>query len=228
MRLIRCEGVGAVGLTISCANGTEEDKVGHDRSRIGQWLVPGAARRRGEQTVVGCRLGLMARMFLLLGIGLACGGCQTPSAQVGRTGVEFVEPTGSPTRGKVDLQPDASDIRIRPIAAHPRGTLAKPVYPAEVLKSGGRSYVLYVTFTVDESGQIVDVGRSWKRPSPPDEFADLFLAAARDAIAQWEIEPARRVYWQTTPSGEDRYLRTERIAETFEVKFTFEVSGEVR
>jgi hypothetical protein len=66
------------------------------------------------------------------------------------------------------------------------------------------------------------------RVSLPSEFSDAFFDAVREAVLKWDMAPAVQVYWQKVPGGDDRYLRTERVAASFEMKFTFEASGAVR
>jgi hypothetical protein len=66
------------------------------------------------------------------------------------------------------------------------------------------------------------------RVSLPNQFADVFFDAVRQAVLKWDLEPEVQVYWQKVPGGEDRYLRTEAVSERFEMKFTFDAAGSVR
>jgi hypothetical protein len=168
------------------------------------------------------------RCIISFVIVLACAACHSATKRSGLTAMEFVSDSEPTSVAPSDKKAEESDIRVDYVGAHAQRTLAKPDYPEDVMKAGGRSYVLYVTFVVAEDGSITDIQKSMFHISLQSEFSDVFFAAARDAIMKWQMEPTRKVYWKRAHGEEDRYLRTEAISETFEVKFTFETSGVVR
>ena len=105
---------------------------------------------------------------------------------------------------------------------------AQPVYPPEALAGNGGTHVLHVTATFDETGRLVDLRRSFGRVSLPHPHEEAFFAAARTAIEQWRVEPAREVHWRIPAGGGERqYLRTDAVSTTIEIKFTFDESGTV-
>ena len=157
----------------------------------------------------------------------ASGSCRTPL--VGHASMESVPatrlPPPPPSSGNAV---EDSSVRIDYIPAHARKPLAQPLYPGSALKARAGEHIVYATFTVDESGHISDIRPSWNRITLRSEFSDLFFQAVSDAIATWDLEPAHQVYWQRVPNEDDRYLRTEAVAETIEMKFTFETSGTIK
>jgi outer membrane biosynthesis protein TonB len=147
-------------------------------------------------------------------------GCGTST--IGTSAFEVMPsgPTLLSAPRQVEAEP-AADIYINYISVRLRRELAKPEYPAEALAGGAGGYTRYVIMRIDEEGRVTDVGPSLMQPYLPHPFAEAFLAAVRSAVATWELEPARQVYWRRVPGGDDQYLRTEAIAERLEFRFSF-------
>lgn len=172
-------------------------------------------------------MGLPLVLIVTVGVVISSAGCQSAKKTVGFATMEVVPSVGRPSAPSKSEAVE-SDVRIDYIPARARGALAQPKYPAAVLAAGSRSHVVYATITFDETGRVTDVSRSFERVSLLNEFSDEFLEAIRDAVARWDVAPAVQVYWQKVKGGEDRYLRTEFVPDKFNMKFTFEASGNAR
>ena len=120
-----------------------------------------------------------------------------------------------------DVQPGTEEIDYIP--AQPLRPLEKPAYPESALRTGADDFVLTVVITIDGDGRVTDVERSWKNGvSFTDAHGEAFLAAVRDAVSRWSLQGARQVYYRRSASGEREYLRTEKVQERVEMRFTFE------
>ena len=120
-----------------------------------------------------------------------------------------------------------SDIRIHYIPARARRALAAPLYPADALAARAGRFTAYITFTINEAGRVVEARPSLARFSLPNTYSAAFLQAIYAALETWEFDPARHVYWQRVPKGEERYLRADPVRQPMEVRFTFNESGVV-
>ena len=152
-------------------------------------------------------------------------GCR--STAKGHSSFEIVHPPagfGLQSRSK----PETSASRIEFVEPLALGALTLPVYPASALAARAGERIVYLTFTIDESGNVRDAHPTIDRLHLPDRFAEEFLSATISAVEQWKFRPGHRVYWEKDAAGEDRYVRAEKIERTIDVKFTFETSGKVR
>ena len=164
-------------------------------------------------------------------VSLVLGGlvaCQTPRR--GSTSFEILpppRPLGSAPASDAKAKTSESDIRIDYVAARARRLLASPVYPPEALAARAGRFTAYITLTINEAGRVVDAQPNLARFSLPNEHAALFLRSIDTALASWEFDPARNVYWQRVPNEEDRYLRADPVRQSLEVRFIFTESGRV-
>ncbi|MFO1449388.1 MAG: hypothetical protein U1F61_14640 [Opitutaceae bacterium] len=166
-----------------------------------------------------------------LAILLAVGASLLSSCQAlfkGKSSFETVTPPPSARSQSAEQAVDDSDIRVVSIPARPLGHLPTPVYPKAALDARVGKYVIFVQVVVGESGRVSDVTPSLGRVALPSPHAEAFLESVRETVLQWRLSPARMVYWQKVPGQDDRYLRTEAVAESMELKFTFEADGKVR
>jgi hypothetical protein len=156
-------------------------------------------------------------------------GCTGPAARVGRSSFEVL---GSPDNHlpshSAGGHAEETGERVDFITAYARGPLAKPIYPAAALKHGAGQHVVFVTVTIDEFGRVSEVVPSWQRIQLGGPFAEDFFAAAKAAVEQWVLSPAHQVYYRKMRGADDEYLRTEAVAQTFEVKFVFEAPEAVQ
>lgn len=163
-------------------------------------------------------------------LALLLAGCRHAPASVSGSG--SFEILGSPANVAAPSPPaeivEQTDIRIDYIPVRACGTLPQPEYPAAALAGGGADCTLFVTFTVDEHGQVADVAPSWNRITLESPFLPQFVEAARAAVTAWELAPARAVYYRRVPGGEDEYLYAEPVADTIEVKFVFDARRETQ
>ncbi len=120
-----------------------------------------------------------------------------------------------------------SDIRIVHVAARPRRTLPVPKYPPEALTARAGRFTAYITLTINEDGRVTDVQPSLARFALPNDYAAAFLQSIDEALATWDFDPARYVYWQRIANGDERYLRADAVPQRMEVRFTFTESGVV-
>lgn len=167
---------------------------------------------------------IVVPLVLLLGSLFVGNGCRSPASRPDSSASFEVQgtPAGVRPPQRTDAKGALARNWIEYVAAHPRAELTPPAYPAEARASHTGPYVLYLTVTFDENGQARQIEPSWNRVSLPHPFSSSFLAAATTALESWDIEPARQVHWTRDAQGEPKYLRTEIVAATMEVKFTFE------
>ena len=115
--------------------------------------------------------------------------------------------------------------------AIPKPGVRRPVYPEAALAANLGDVVVYVRLEINSSGQVADVSYSLRGVTLPNRFSEQFFAAIRVAATAWEFKPARIEYIGSTTEGGQtirRLLRTEAIADTLDVQFTFTASGLVR
>ena len=127
------------------------------------------------------------------------------------------------------MQAALSEIEIENIpGCFAEKDLVKPEYPADALAANAGSRVVTVAVSFDEDGKVTDMSPSLRQLFIPDKYSDEFLAAAKAAVMRWRITPPHNVYYQREPDGQRRYLRTEALATSMDVRFTFEASGQVK
>lgn len=169
---------------------------------------------------------LPSRILLLTLVACTLGACTTTRPRTGRSAFEMLgappDVLHSPPSAAA-AQPTAE--RIEYIPAHALQPLLPPAYPPAALAAGAGDYEAYITVTVDEQGTVTDVAPSWQRVRLAHPQAGAFLQAIKDAVARWELSPAHQVYYRPGPEGEDEYVRTEAVPETFEMRFAFEAAG---
>lgn len=158
----------------------------------------------------------------VLGVG-SLAGCAHPP----RSGGSSFEVLGAPPPA-TGAAVEESRERIEFIPGYPRRELAKPVYPGAALAAGAGEHVVYVEVTVDETGRVADVQPSWRRIGSHGRWEGEFLQAVKAAVDTWMLTPAHQVYYARVAGAEERYLRTEAVPVTFEVRFAFEATGAVR
>lgn len=152
-------------------------------------------------------------------------GCQ--SVRNGRSSFEVVDQPALVTpAAKASVATEISDSEVEYIRPSARRPLTTPVYPENALRASAGRCIVYVTISLDENGRVTDVVRNWRSFSTATPYIEDFIRAIREAAATWDIDPARCVYYRRSPSGERSYLRTEAIAENFDMKFSFEESKE--
>jgi hypothetical protein len=162
-------------------------------------------------------------------LGLLLAGCHGGVPAKGRSSVEILGSPGQIVAAKGTSAPVVeTGERIDYVPVRAKGPLREPDYPAGALTAGAGDYLLYITFTVDDRGRVTDVAPSWDRVRLPSRFEDEFLVAAKAAMATWELDPARQVYYRRAAGGEDEYLRTETVAQRMEIKLVFEAPGRMR
>lgn len=123
---------------------------------------------------------------------------------------------------------EEQSVRIVSVPVRAQAPLALPVYPPAALKAGAGEQVVHVTVTIDTLGNVTDVTPSWWRITTRGPFAEDFLTAVKAAVMSWRLSPARQIYYRKSADGEERYERTEAVAEMVEVKFVFDAKGTVR
>lgn len=155
-------------------------------------------------------------------------GCRAPLRGTGVFEILGAPAQAIPAPAADSAVQEETGVRIEYVAAQARGPLATPVYPRAALAAGAGECVVYATLTVDESGKIRDVVPSLTRINLKNRFSGDFFNAARAAVMSWDLTPALYVYYQKGPDGAEKYVRTEAVAVTVEIKFTFEASGKVR
>jgi hypothetical protein len=184
-----------------------------------------ASRDRGSSLTLGkMKTGRIAIMLWLPGV-VAC-----HTMREGSSSFEMLPPP-RPLVSDPGANPKAkmieSDIRIDYVPARPRRSLKSPAYPAEALAARAGRFTAYITLTIDEAGRAVEIKPSVARFSLPNDYAAAFFQAIEAALATWEFDPARYVYWQRVPNEDDRYLRADPVRQPMEVRFTFTESGAV-
>jgi len=150
---------------------------------------------------------------------LLLAGCQ--SIEIGRSSFEIRSPQPSPNpTPQNDAKLTESDIKIVYVPARAKKVLAEPAFPESAHPAVTRNEIL-VTLTVDESGRVSNVRRSFADLSIPTGASDPFMAAIVLATSSWEFEPARQVFWQKIAGADDRYLYAETVPARFDVGFVF-------
>jgi hypothetical protein len=148
-------------------------------------------------------------------------GCTSAAPQrIGRTWFA-AEPPPAPTTAATPAIVVSGAEHREYLPIHPLRPLGAPIYPAEALKGRSDDYSVHVLLTVDESGRVTDVAPSWRHVRLAHPYDAAFLEAIRAAVRQWELSPARWITSRRTAAGEDVYLRSEAVAETFEMRFDF-------
>jgi len=165
--------------------------------------------------------------FACLLLASLSGGCHGV-AQQGQSSIELLEPIASP-QAKTSRKVEASkDIVVDEIAPSLIGEMTKPIYPPDALAARAGECVIYVTITIDAKGRVSDVTPSWDRLNLPGRFTEAFLEAIRVAVASWNFEPTRLVYWERSGTDENKYLYAEVVPSRTDIKFTFAATGKVR
>jgi hypothetical protein len=106
--------------------------------------------------------------------------------------------------------------------------LVKPVYPADALAAHAGVRFVTVTVSFDENGNATDAFPNLRGINVADKYADEFLAATKAAVMRWKITPPHNVYYRRESDGQRSYLRTEALATSLDIRFTFEASGQVK
>jgi hypothetical protein len=171
-------------------------------------------------------------VFSMLPLALFVGGCRhgTSAAVLqGHTSFEILEPTvGSPPPGShPHLAQSGSDVENIP-GYFVEKDLAKPVYPADALAANAGVRFVTVTVSFDENGKATDASPSLRGFSVADKYADEFLAAVKAAVMLWKVTPPHNIYYRREADGQRTYFRTEALATSMDIKFTFEASGQVK
>lgn len=157
---------------------------------------------------------------LAVGSAVLVASCQ--SVRSGRTSFEFLSPPPAPNVSpQAEATPSESDTRIVYIPPRAKKTLAQPVFPEAIGASMPDRTEVVATLTVNESGRVSDVRRSFRDLSVLSGDFESLVAAIVSATAVWEFEPARQVYWQKVAGEDDRYLYAEIVPARFDVRFVF-------
>jgi len=171
-------------------------------------------------------------VFPILPLALSICGCQHErSAAVlqGHTSFEILEPAASPPPPAAHMKVAPSEIEVENIpGCFAEKDLVKPVYPADALAANAGVRFVTVAVSFDEDGKVTDASPSLRQIFFADKYGDEFLEAVKEAVMRWKITPPHNVYYQREPDGQRRYLRTEALATSIDVKFTFEASGRVQ
>ncbi len=144
--------------------------------------------------------------------------------------VEAHAPTESNMKGEIATGPrQPVDVLV---AAEPVLPLAKPVYPAAVLRRQRVPALIGVRITVDVTGRVSDVSPSLKALTMPGPFVAEFQAAVEATVAQWRFTPAEKrhlVPGRGGPMKDDYWVvkRAEKTEAVFDVAFTFTAAGDV-
>jgi hypothetical protein len=166
-------------------------------------------------------------VFVLLWLSLAFTGCSV-RPRSGRASMQILEPIGSVSPApKAHGKVEASAEEVVYIPAQALKPLAPPAYPANALVAGTENCTLYVTVTIDGDGRVSDISRSWRGLSSPTPLYEEFFRSIVDVSRQWVLQGARQVYYTRSADGERLYQRTEKVSESFDMKFTFESTGAV-
>ena len=171
-------------------------------------------------------------VFSILPLALSLGGCRhEPSAPLmqGHTSFEVLEPVaGPPPPGShPHVAQTESDVENIP-GYFVEKDLAKPVYPADALAAHAGVRFVTVTVTFDENGDATGAYPSLRGINVAEKYADGFLAATKAAVMCWKITPPQNIYYRWGPDGHRVDLRTEALATSMDIKFTFEASGQVK
>jgi hypothetical protein len=171
-------------------------------------------------------------VFSILPLALSLCGCQhgrSAAVLQGYTSFEILEPTADPPPPGSHPQVAQSESDVENIAGYfTEKDLVKPVYPANALAANAGDHFVTVTVTFDENGKATDALPSLRRINVADKYADEFLAATKAAVMRWKITPPHNVYYRRESDGQRTYLRTEALATSLDIKFTFESSGQVK
>ena len=168
----------------------------------------------------------------VLPLALSLGGCwHARSAAVlqGHTSFEVLEPVAGPLPPGSHPHVAQSESDVENIAGYfTEKDLVKPVYPADALAANAGDRFVTVTVSFDENGNVTDAIPSLRGFSVADKYADEFLAATKAAVMLWKITPPHNVYYRRELDGQRTYLRTEALATSMDIKFTFAASGQVK
>ena len=171
-------------------------------------------------------------VILISPLALFLGGCwhaRPAAALKGHSSFEILEPTVRPPPPGSHPHVAQSESDVENISGYfVEKDLAKPVYPADALAANAGVRFVTVTVSFDENGKVTDATPSLRGFSIADKYADEFLAAVRAAVLLWEITPPHNVYYRRESDGQRTYLRTEALATSLDIKFTFEASGQVK
>ena len=157
-----------------------------------------------------------AAMALLL----HCAACAS-NPQHGQSFIELLAPIAAPQAGTDAKVSAAQDLWVDRIPPSLIGEMTKPAYPAGALAAHVGDCVVFVTITIDTAGRVSEVAPSWQRLSIPNRHSAEFMDAVAAAARQWRFEPARLVYWEREPNGENKYLYAEVVPAKTDVKLTF-------
>jgi len=171
-------------------------------------------------------------VILIFPLALFLGGCwhARPAAGLqGHTSFELLEPTVGPPPPGSHPHVAQTESDVENISGYfVEKDLAKPVYPADALAAHAGVRFVTVTVTFDENGNATDAFPSLRGFSVADKYADEFLAAVKAAVMRWKITPPHNVCYRREADGQRTYLRTEALATSLDVKFTFEASGQMK
>ena len=171
------------------------------------------------------RFAVELRAFVFICSAIWAGqGCHNPVE--GRTSFEVLKPKEPPaaSSGAKGTVESAGSY----LPGYPKAELAKPVYPPDALKARAGDCVVYVTVTIDETGHVSEVAPSWRGIGTQNRYSGEFLDAVRAAVGRWEFVPSQIVTYEEGPDGEGHLKSAVAVAETVDLKFTFEASGRVR
>ncbi len=114
--------------------------------------------------------------------------------------------------------------------AHPLGTLALPVYPAEALAAHAGRTKIVLQITVGTDGRVTQITDALASVPFLGPFSPQFRAAAEAAVAQWRFEPAERQHldpYDVNGTKVWEITRSEKVETVTQVAFTFTESGKV-
>jgi len=111
-----------------------------------------------------------------------------------------------------------------------QGDVTLPVYPPSALAARTGEVTVYAQLTIGMDGEVVDIAPSFRVVSIPNAYSDHFFEAVSAAVKRWKFSPAEMEYIEEVrKSGKVsyRFLRSEAISDTVDVKFTFTAPGRV-
>jgi hypothetical protein len=171
-------------------------------------------------------------VFSVLSLALSLGGCQherTATVLQGHTAFEILEPAARPLPPGAHAEIARTESDVEYISGYfAEKDLAKPVYPTDALAANTGTRFVTVTVSFDENGKVTDAVPSLRGFSTADKYAEDFLSAVKAAVLLWKITPPHNVHYRRGPDGQRMYVRTEALASSMDIKFTFEPSGQVK
>jgi hypothetical protein len=154
-----------------------------------------------------------------------------PEQGTGRASFRFIEEPRPSTASRGSATIETAEPREVRVPAEAILPLATPIYPRIAAADRAGWTTIAVRVTVDDQGNVTDIGPSLLGFTTPSIFAADFTAAVHAAVRQWKFRPAevRQVRPLTLKNGEvlQKVIRIERVETAFDVSFTFTAAGEV-